>query len=164
MCFCCVSHNAANEIIWRAKREGRVMTDQEVDIVTQRIEHDKPLLERVTPARVTAEQRPDMSGSGKGLGMDLEEAAEAVKKDLGFSDAAWEAFSEANSRNVDLDNEVSKLRDIARRAAILARWFSREDFPFVAFTPDEGSALNADAEAMVLALNRHGYYPEGWGE
>lgn len=94
----------------------------------------------------------------------VDKPVESVKRNVGFSDAAWEVFCEVNVRNIDLDNEVSTLRDIARRAAVLARWFSREDFPFTEFTPDESSALNADAVALVAALQRHGYYPEGWGE
>lgn len=47
MCFCCVSHDQANEIIWQAKRERRPMTDNEVDTVTQLIEHSKPVPDRL---------------------------------------------------------------------------------------------------------------------
>lgn len=64
---------------------------------------------------------------------------------------------------LDQEHEISKLRDIARRAAVLVRWFSREDFPYVEFTADEMSAMNDDAEALAAALKRHGFYAEGWG-
>jgi hypothetical protein len=94
---------------------------------------------------------------------DLDSLVSDFKAEHGFSDAAWDIYSDAQNRASEAEDESSKLRDIARRASVLARWFSREDFPYVDFTAEDRSALNADAEALVVALQRHGYYPEGWG-
>lgn len=46
MCFACIPHDQVNQIIWQAKNEQRPMTDDEVDAVTQLIEHTKPLIPR----------------------------------------------------------------------------------------------------------------------
>lgn len=63
----------------------------------------------------------------------------------------------------NLEAEVSDLRDIARQAAVLVRWFSREDVPWVEMTDAERESLNDDAQALAAVLERGGYYPEGWG-
>ena len=65
---------------------------------------------------------------------------------------------------IDPDDDLSALRDIARRASVLVRWFSRADVPFVELTDRERQALDRDAEALADALQRAGYYREGWGE
>jgi hypothetical protein len=94
---------------------------------------------------------------------ELGEMIDAVKRERGFSDEAWEMYSASEGQVQALDAEVSKLRDIARRAAVLTRWFSSEDFPFVEMTEQEQAAINDDAQTLAAALERHGYYPEGWG-
>ena len=94
----------------------------------------------------------------------LEDLTEDVKREYGFSDTAWEMFSDAQVRCMDLDNEVSALRDIARRAAVLVRWFSREDWPHVVFSADEIMGMDRDAQGLADALKRASYYQEGWGE
>lgn len=95
---------------------------------------------------------------------DLDDLVAEVQQNIGFSDEAWKAFQAVNVRNIDLSNEVSRLRDVARRAAVLIRWFSRADYPHVVMSIVERSALDADARALAEALQRHGYYAEGWGE
>ena len=95
---------------------------------------------------------------------ELSEIVEDVKRTYGFSDQAWKMFSEIEGRNMDLGKEVSVLRDIARRSAVLVRWFSREDWPHVVFSDDETGALDRDAKSLVDALQRAAYYSEGWGE
>lgn len=54
------------------------------------------------------------------------------------------------------------LRDIARRAAILVRWHSREDYPFTELSERDREAMDRDAESLADALQRVGHYAEGW--
>ena len=65
---------------------------------------------------------------------------------------------------IDPDDELSALRDITRRASVLVRWFSRVDVPFVELSDRERQAVDRDARALADALQRAGYYHEGWGE
>ena len=65
---------------------------------------------------------------------------------------------------IDPDDELSAVRDIARRAAVLVRWFSRADVPLLELSDRERQAMDRDAEALADALRRAGHYREGWGE
>ena len=65
---------------------------------------------------------------------------------------------------IDPDDELSALRDIARRASILVRWVSRVDVPFVELSDRDRQAMDRDARTLADALRRAGYYREGWGE
>ena len=63
----------------------------------------------------------------------------------------------------DLEDEVLALRDIARRAAILVRWHSQQDYPFTELTDADREAMDRDAKGLADALQRAGHYAEGWG-
>ena len=65
---------------------------------------------------------------------------------------------------IDPGDELSALRDIARRASVLVRWFSRVDVPFVELSDQDRQAMDRDAGALADALRQAGYYREGWGE
>lgn len=96
-------------------------------------------------------------------GQDIEVAIETIRSESGVSTEEWKAFSAVVRENGALEREVSVLRDIARRAAILVRWFSREDFPFTEQCDADTVALNDDAQSLTSALERAGFYAEGWG-
>lgn len=93
----------------------------------------------------------------------VEQLTLRVREQQGFGPEAWENFTEVLTERDTLEQEVSVLRDIALRSAVLVRWFSREDFPWVELTREEQVAIDTDARALHNALIRAGTYQDGWG-